>query len=99
MFYGFARKIWRCGAVVSIVSVLLSIAGIFYFSSLFRSRFGMHGLPDTRMSMREIWDWQLYVFHAGWEICLVGAIFAVVGAALSLMYGLGLRSTASKSRK
>lgn len=96
MFYAFARKIWRCGAMVSITSILLSIVTGFYFDYLFMSRSGMHGLPDKRMPIREIWAWQAYLLNAGIEICLVGAIFALVGAALCLMYGLGLRYSAPR---
>jgi hypothetical protein len=80
----FFKTIWRCGAVVSIVSVLLLIANYFYIGYLTMSRNGMHALADKRMSMHEVWDWQLYLQNTACKICFVGAIFAVLGGAAYL---------------
>ena len=96
MFYAFARKIWRCGAMVSITSFLLSVTSIFYVEYLIGSHVGMIGLHDKRMSAMVIWDWECSLLRADYRICLVGAIFAVVGAALCLMYGFGLRYAAPR---
>ena len=74
--------------IVSIVSFLFAIASFCYFDHLFKSHLGMHGLADKRMSIRDIFGWQLYVIHAGCEVCFVGAIFAVIGGAAFLIYGL-----------
>jgi hypothetical protein len=82
----FFKKMWLCGTVVSIVSVLLSIASLFFSTYLTMSRQGLQGLHDKRMSIREIWDWLRYILHAGCEICFVGAIFAVFGGAACLAY-------------
>jgi hypothetical protein len=92
MLFNFTHKIWHCGAIVSILSILLFVAGIFYFDHLFASRSGLHSLPDHRMPIHEIWAWQLYVFSSLCEICFVGAIFAVFGGVLCLMYGFGLKA-------
>ena len=89
MLPGFFKKVWLAGMTTSIVSVLLAIASQFYFGHLFRTHLGMHGLPDKRMSIDEIVDWQLYVLHAGCEICFVGATFAVVGGTAFLLDKLG----------
>jgi hypothetical protein len=86
MLSDFFKRVWLCGTVVSIVSVLLSITSLFFFTYLTMSRQGLHSIPDKRMSIREIWDWQLYNLHAGCEICFVGAIFAVVGGTACLVY-------------
>lgn len=91
MFYGFAKKMWHCGAGVSVFSILALVASYFPFEYLFSTRMGMHALPDKRIPIQEIWYWQLYVLHATCFVCMVGAIFAVTGGVLALMYGLGLK--------
>jgi hypothetical protein len=88
MLPDFFKRMWLCGTVVSIVSVLLSIASLFFSTYLTMSRQGLHSIPDKRMSIREIWDWQRYILHAGCEICFVGAIFAVFGGAACLVFRL-----------
>jgi ABC-type antimicrobial peptide transport system permease subunit len=80
------KKIWRCGVIVSIVSVLLSIASTLYFNRLIGASFGMHGFHDKRMSTQEICGWWHYVIHVTSETFLVGAIFAVVGGVACLAY-------------
>jgi len=88
----FFKKIWRCGSVVSVVSVLSLIASIFYFDWLLSLRSGMQGLHDKRMPIHEICEWQLWVFRAGCESCFVGAIFAMVGGVAYLASYHGKRS-------
>ena len=84
--FGFSRKLWISGAIVSITSVVFMFAGLYAVMYLIPYG-GMRPPRETRWISPGEFCLD-YWLHGCIEICLVSAVFAVAGAIMRLVYGL-----------
>jgi hypothetical protein len=95
ILFRFFKRLWICGSILSIVSIFFFFAALFGMNYYLMSRSGLQTHSDTRMSIDELWMWQLYLLNASVELCFTGAIFAVTGATMCLMRRLKRKPTSN----